>query len=48
MQEAKKNPKVKTQTTLDEVVGKGTRSQAFTRGGVLHAVSQFVACDDQV
>jgi hypothetical protein len=41
-----KAEKAKSQTTLDDIVAK--RPDTFTRDGILHAVAQFVACDDQV
>jgi hypothetical protein len=41
-----KAEKAKSQTTLDDIVAK--HSDTFTRDGILHAVAQFVACDDQV
>ena len=36
------------QTTLDGKFPKRTSPQEFTRDGILHAVAQFIACDDQV
>jgi hypothetical protein len=36
------------QSTLDGVVGKSAHLKSYTREAVLHAVAQFVACDDQV
>ena len=39
----------KKQVKIDNIVlEKSTAPQEFTREGVLHAVAQFVACDDQV
>jgi hypothetical protein len=46
MQEGEK-AKGKQQTTLDGIVEKRA-PQEFTRDGILHAISQFVACGDQV
>jgi hypothetical protein len=40
--------KGKKQVKIDEILEKSTAPQEFTREGVLHAVAQFVACDDQV
>jgi hypothetical protein len=37
----------RSQTTLDSIVI-NRPDAAFTRDGILHAVAQFVACDDQV
>ena len=36
------------QTTSDGKFLKQTGLQEFTRDGILHAVGQFIACDDQV
>jgi hypothetical protein len=38
----------KKQVKIDNMLEKSTAPQVFTREGVLHAVAQFVACDDQV
>ena len=46
MQELKANPKTKVQSKLDRILEK--KKQTFSREGALHAVSQFVACNDQV
>jgi DNA-binding LacI/PurR family transcriptional regulator len=47
--EALKNGKRSTkQTDLDGVVQKVTSPREFTRGALRHAVTQFIACDDQV
>jgi len=40
--------KGKKQTKIDNILEKSTAPQEFTREAVLHAVAQFVACDDQV
>jgi hypothetical protein len=48
MQQKKKDPKAKVQGTLDGAVKTLEAPREFTREGVLHAVTQFVACDDQV
>ena len=40
--------KGKKQTKIDNILDKSTAPREFTREGVLHAVAQFVACDDQV
>jgi hypothetical protein len=40
--------KGKKQVKIDDILGKSTAPQEFTREGILHAVAQFVACDDQV
>lgn len=48
MQQKKKNPKAKIQATLDGTVKTLNAPRVFTREGVLHAVTQFIACDDQV
>lgn len=40
--------KHKKQMTLDSVVQKRRGPKEFTREGLLHAVTQWVACDDQV
>ena len=48
MQLKKQNPKAKTQHTLDGAVKTLQGPREFTREGVLRAVTQFVACDDQV
>jgi hypothetical protein len=40
--------KGKKQTKIDNMLVKSTAPREFTREGVLHAVAQFVACDDQV
>jgi hypothetical protein len=48
MQQKKKDPKVKIQGTLDGAVKTLETPREFTREGALHAVTQFVACDDQV
>jgi hypothetical protein len=48
MQLKKKDSKAKTQGTLDGVIEMSQGPREFTREGVLHAVTQFVACDDQV
>jgi hypothetical protein len=45
-QAQEKEKKEKLQTRLDDMYV--TRQEVFTREAVLHAVSQFVACDDQV
>ena len=37
-----------TETKLDRVIDVVNQPQNFTREGVLHAVAQFIACDDQV
>ena len=37
----------KKQVKIDNILVKSTAGE-FTREGVLHAVAQFVACDDQV
>jgi hypothetical protein len=47
MQLKKQNPKAKTQRTLDGAIKTLQGLREFTRKGVLHAVTQFVACDDQ-
>ena len=36
------------QAKLDGVIERSQGLREFTREGVLHAVTQFVACDDQV
>lgn len=38
----------KKQGKIDNIFDKSTAPQEFTREGVLHAVAQFVVCDDQV
>jgi hypothetical protein len=43
-----KNVKEKTQSSLDGMVEKLQGPREFTRESVLHAVTQFVACNDQV
>ena len=48
MQLKKQNPKAKTQRMLDGAIKTLHGPRKFTREGVLHAVTQFVACDDQV
>ena len=48
MQEAKMNPKVKTQSTLNRMMPNVNPLQPFTCEGVLHAVAQFITCNDQV
>lgn len=48
MEEKKNNPKGKIQTKLDGVVENVKGPREFTREGVLHAVTQFITCDDQV
>ena len=48
MQLKKKNPKTKTQGTLDGAVETLQGPREFTHEGMLHTVTQFVACDDQV
>jgi hypothetical protein len=40
--------KGKKQTKIDNMLVKSTAPSEFTREGVLCAVAQFVACDDQV
>ena len=40
--------KEKKQTKIDNILDKSTAPCEFTCEGVLHAVAQFVACDDQV
>jgi hypothetical protein len=40
--------KGKKQVKIDEVLERSTAPKEFTREGILHAVAQFVACDDQV
>jgi hypothetical protein len=45
MVDVTKGPEV---NTLDGMLEKAHPSVTFTRQGVLHAVAQFVACDDQV
>ena len=40
--------KGKKQTKIDNMLEKLRAPHEFTREGVLHAVAQFVACDDQV
>ena len=40
--------KGKKQKKIDSILVKSTGPREFTREGVLHAVAQFVACDDQV
>ena len=40
--------KGKKQTKIDNILDKSMAPCEFTREGVLHAVAQFVACDDQV
>jgi hypothetical protein len=45
-EKAKDNEKKKGQQTLS--LTKITGPKEFTRGGILHAVAQFVVCDDQV
>jgi hypothetical protein len=42
------DPTAMIQGTLDDTVKTMKRGKEFTREGVLHTVSQFVACDDQV
>lgn len=42
------NAKGKKQTTLDGVLEKQNIPKEFTRDGILRAVSQFIACGDQV
>ena len=44
----KKWLKGKKQEKLDEMLEKEKRPQEFTHKGILHAVSQLVACNDQV
>lgn len=48
MQLRKNNLKAIVQSTLNGLVEVLPRSMQFTREGVLHAVTQLVACDDQV
>jgi hypothetical protein len=36
------------QQTLDGIVQKISRTREFSRKNVLHAVAEFVVCDDQV
>jgi hypothetical protein len=48
MQDKKKNTRGNTQTKLDGVIDVINWLQIFMREGVLHAVAQFIACDDQV
>jgi hypothetical protein len=48
MEEEKRNPKSKKQKKLDSAFEKVQGPREFTREGVLHAISQFVAVDDQV
>ena len=38
----------KIQSKIDAMFGKGSLPKEFTRDGILHAVTQFVVCDDQV
>lgn len=40
--------KGKKQVKIDEILERSTRPKEFNREGVLQAVAQFVACDDQV
>ena len=40
--------KGKKQTKIDNMLEKSRAPHEFTHEGVLHAVAQFVACDDQV
>ena len=40
--------KGKKQVKINNILEKSTGPREFTREGVLHAVAQFVACDDQV
>jgi hypothetical protein len=46
--ERQKNSQGKPQATLDHVFEKLPGPREFTRDGILHAVAQLVACDDQV
>jgi hypothetical protein len=48
MQREKNGLKTKNQLTLDGMVEKVQGTREFTREGALHAITQFVACDDQV
>ena len=49
MMQAKATGKTgKTQTKIDAMFGKGSLPKEFTRDGILHAVAQFIICDDQV
>jgi len=48
MEAARQGKKVEKQGTLDLMVGKSTKPVVFSREDVLHAVTKFVAVDDQV
>jgi DNA-binding LacI/PurR family transcriptional regulator len=48
LEDAKRNPKAMQQGKLDGAFKAIKESAEFTREGVLHAVTRFVACDDQV
>jgi hypothetical protein len=43
-----KNKKEEHGNTLDQMFANAKRPNVFSREAVLHAVAQFVACDDQV
>ena len=43
-----KNGNTMTQLKLNEVVVKMQEPKEFMQEGILHAVSKFVACNDQV
>jgi hypothetical protein len=47
MQELKQ-AKTKTQASLDGMIERAQGPREFTREAVLHAVCQFIACNDQV
>jgi hypothetical protein len=44
----KEGRKPKVQQTLDASLKTKERPQEFTREGILHAIAQFVVCDNQV
>lgn len=48
MQAQKCGKKVETQVNLDGIIQKVKGPQEFTREGLRHAITKFVACDDQV
>lgn len=48
MEDERKGKKVETQGTLDGFVEKPVGPIVYTRENILHAVTQFVAVDDQV
>jgi hypothetical protein len=48
MQEMRSGLKTKTQSKLDGMVEKFQGPREFTREGALHAITQFIACNDQV